>query len=453
MLDRMPPVVGRIDSEGKLTEADQRLEELNRRAGGAIGEPLAVPELARLVRLAMRLGIALSRQVVVGEDEAELELWASVEPADGGVTLELGGWTEIRDWSSVAAATRDADFAAMAGDWHWETDASLHITRLTAGAGKPEGFQPEAMLGHPLTDLFRLSDDPEHGFPILAAVTSGEEFAGQRAEIRANGRAVYLSAVTRTDGSGRFSGLVGAAELVEDADKKAAQSSEGAAFPVDFGRRLDKALRDPLSRIIANADSIHAQTEGPLRDDYASYAADIASAGRHLLGLVSDLEDLQLVEREDFEISPEAIDLADIARRAAGLLGVRASQGDVRIDRLSERETMPATGEFRRALQVLVNLIGNAVRYSPKGGTVWLRLEREGDMACVIVADQGKGIAPENHERIFGKFERLDPGETEGSGLGLYISRQLARAMGGDITVDSAPGEGARFILMLPARD
>jgi signal transduction histidine kinase len=111
------------------------------------------------------------------------------------------------------------------------------------------------------------------------------------------------------------------------------------------------------------------------------------------------------------------------------------------------------TGEFRRALQVLVNLIGNAVRYSPPGGMVWIRMERDGDMGCVIVADQGKGIAFEDQERIFEKFGRVDPTEPGGSGLGLYIARRLARAMGGDITVDSAPGMGARFVFTLPFRD
>ena len=71
-------------------------------------------------------------------------------------------------------------------------------------------------------------------------------------------------------------------------------------------------------------------------------------------------------------------------------------------------------------------------------------------MAVAIVADQGKGIALEDQERIFEKFARVDPDEPGGSGLGLYISRRLARAMGGDVTVDSAPGQGARFVLTLP---
>jgi signal transduction histidine kinase len=99
---------------------------------------------------------------------------------------------------------------------------------------------------------------------------------------------------------------------------------------------------------------------------------------------------------------------------------------------------------------VVVNLLANAIRYSPEGGSVWLRTDREGDLAALVVADQGKGIAPEDQARVFEKFERVDPNEPGGTGLGLYISRRLARAMGGDIALDSAPGQGARFTFTLP---
>jgi signal transduction histidine kinase len=99
-----------------------------------------------------------------------------------------------------------------------------------------------------------------------------------------------------------------------------------------------------------------------------------------------------------------------------------------------------------------MHLLTNAVRYSPEGGQVWIRTDREGDLAALIIADQGKGIPAEDQGRIFEKFERVDPSEPGGSGLGLYIARRLARAMGGDINVDSAPGQGARFTFSLPLR-
>ena len=169
--------------------------------------------------------------------------------------------------------------------------------------------------------------------------------------------------------------------------------------------------------------------------------------------MVDDLVDLQAIERPEFAPEAEPVDLADIARRAAGLLAVRAADRDVRIDGPGLDESLPATGDFTRSLQVLMNLITNAIRYTPLGGQVWIRSEREGDLAAIIVADQGKGVAVEDQERIFDKFERVDSNEPGGTGLGLYIARRLARAMGGDLSIDSAPGQGARFTFTLPARD
>jgi signal transduction histidine kinase len=457
----IPLAIGRLDGQGRLVDAEARLYELNQRAGGALGMPFAVPQLAKLARLAQRLGIAISRNVIAADGDEDLELWVRAEPDAGGVRLEVSGWRPRPGWRQPATEPeRDGDFFRSAADFLWETDASLRITFLSIEAGARYGFDSSAMLGQPLTRLFSLEQDESGNLPILSAVAAQARFDGQQAELRGTGRMVRLGATPRTDPAGRFAGFVGAAQLLDedpgegppDAPVPAPAAPFG-GFPDSFSQRLDRALRGPLGKIIANADSISAQTEGPLRADYAEYAADIANAGRHLLGLVEDLVDLQAIERLDFAIPPEPIDLADVARRAGGLLAVRAQQSQVRIDRPALYEALPATGEFRRALQVLVNLIGNAVRYSPPGGMVWIRLEREGDRAHVIVADQGKGIAIEDQERIFTKFGRVDASEPGGSGLGLYIARRLARAMGGDLNVDSAPGMGARFVFTLPARD
>ena len=455
----LPVAIGRIDRDGRLVDAEPRLSELNARAGGRIGSTLAVPQIAALARLAQRLNIAISRNVIAADGEDDIELWVRAEPEEGGVRLEVSGWRPRAAWRAAATEPeRAGDFFRSAADWLWETDASLRITFLSIEAGARYGFDSSAMLGQPLTRLFALAEDEAGELPILGAVAAQARFDGQKAELRGTGRMVRLDATPRTDPGGRFAGFVGAAHML-DAEPPAPKVDAPVpvapfgGFPDSFSQRLDRALRGPLGKIIANADSISAQTEGPLKPDYAEYAGDIANAGRHLLGLVDDLVDLQAIERPDFEVSSEPIDLADVALRAGGLLAVRAAQNDVRIDKPYAGDTLPVTGEFRRALQVLVNLIGNAVRYSPPGGMVWIRLEREGDMGCVIVADQGKGIAAEDQEKIFEKFGRVDPAEPGGSGLGLYIARRLARAMGGDITVDSAPGMGARFVFTLPWRD
>ncbi|WP_084581081.1 PAS domain-containing sensor histidine kinase [Sphingomonas azotifigens] len=449
----VPLAVARLDGGGRLLDAEPLLRALNDRAGGEIGAPLALPGIAAIAQIAYRLGISLSRSVVAADGDAELDLWVRAGPDRGGVRLEVSGWRPRSAWRPSGEAGRDADFLRATGDWFWETDSALRLTFLSPEVGDRYGFDLGEMLGQPLTRLFALAQDAAGALPILTAVSAKARFDGQPAEVRGTGQMVQLDAMPRSDPTGRFVGFLGAARLLDPeapAPHPATGTGQAPAFPHGFGRRLERALRGPLARIIAHADSIGGQAEGPIRGDYASYAADIADAGRHLLGLVEDLVDLQAIERPDFAIAAETIDLADVARRAAALLRIRGSEGDVRIEAPAADATLRVRGEFRRALQVLVNLIGNAVRYSPSGARVWVRLERTAEMGCVIVADQGKGIAPADQPRIFEKFGRVDPSEPGGSGLGLYIARRLARAMGGDVMVDSALGAGARFIFRLP---
>jgi signal transduction histidine kinase len=457
MSERQPAlssIRGRIDDEGRLVAADPELAGLHLRAGGEEGGALALPQVAALARLARRLGIVISRGAMVADAETDLDLWVRAEPNEQGVDLTILSWTErpARPPHEAPEAEREADFLRAAADWMWETDERLRFTSLSPAGAAAVGKAPADLIGKDLTRLFRLTESEDGSLPILTALAAQKRFDDQFAELRVRARSRYrLAGVPLIDGAGRFAGFRGSATGVASAPAASLQP-----VPVEdtsaFGERLDKALRVPLDHIIANAETIGAQPEGPLRRDYAGYANDIAAAGRHLLALVDDLVDLQAIERPDFKPEADEIDLADVARRAAGLLAVRASGRGVRIDKPTEEDSVPASGEFKRVLQILVNLIGNAIRYTPEGGMIWIRTEREDDLACVIVADMGKGIAPEDQARIFDKFERVDQTEPGGTGLGLYIARRLARAMGGDISVDSAPGQGARFTLTLPAR-
>lgn len=440
---------GSVDREGRLVVADARLAALQMAAGGTVGGEFAVPALASMARHARTLGILISRSVIVAEGDHDLELFVRARPDGDDTALAVSGWTvrpQRRPWLVIedeAAPTPVSDAESFA----WSVDASLVITKC----GLPGG---EAAIGQTLASAFRLIDGPDGSFCILAAVAMRSDFIGQRAVLRESpGTEWTLDGTIKRDADGAFVGYDGAARVASDmaVDEAPNSDSDSPILDEGFSTRLDSALRTPLARIAANADSIAAQADGPLRRDYADYAGDIGSAARHLLALVDDLADLQAVERPGFRIEPEDIDLADLARRAGGLLQVRAIDKSVRIDRPGTDEMLPARGDFRRVLQILVNLIGNAVRYSPEGGMVWIRTERDADTAVLIVADQGKGISPEDQTRIFDKFERVDPTEPGGSGLGLFIARRLAQAMGGDITVDSAPGQGARFVMTLPA--
>lgn len=453
--DENAPVRGRIDRDGRLLSADPQLATLHRRAGGVAGGTLAVPQIAAVARLARRLGIVVSRGVVAADGGDDLDLWIRAQPDDGAVDLAIVGWTRRAATPPFRSppAERDHDFLRADADWTWEADSSLRLRPLEPAAAAAVGETAETLAGAPLTHLFTFVEDAEGMLPILDALAMQQGFADQPAKLKSRGSAqLKLAAVPIVDGEGRFAGFRGAATVIGGPVVTSPVDAVPTSGPGAFGERLDAALRLPLGRIITSAESIHSQSEGPLRRDYADYAADIATAGRHLLALVDDLVDLQAIERMDFATAREPVDLADVARRAAGLLAVRAADRGISIDRPATGEILLATGEFRRALQILVNLIGNAVRYSPEDGMVWIRCERDSDFVAVIVADQGKGIDPADQARIFEKFERVDPTEPGGTGLGLYIARRLARAMDGDIVVDSAPGQGARFILTLPAQ-
>nr|WP_295371556.1 PAS domain-containing sensor histidine kinase [uncultured Sphingosinicella sp.] len=456
----LPVVRGRLDQDGRLIAADPKLAGLHRRAGGEEGGPLAVPQVAALARLARRLGIVVSRPVTAADGERDLDLWVRAEPRDAEIDLAISGWTERAARSPFAEPEdqREADFLRAAADWVWETDDSLRFTSVSPAAASAVGRTPAELIGKQLTRLFRFVEAEDGSLAILDALAEQRRFDDQFAELRGGSRGRFrLGGVPLIDGAGRFSGFHGHASSIPNWLTPVATAPEPKELPKlsdvpAFGERLDKALRAPLDHIIANAEAIGAQPDGPIRRDYAGYAQDIATAGRHLLALVDDLVDLQAIERPDFRPEADEIDLADLARGAAGLLSVRAADRKVKLDRPAEDETLPATGEFKRVLQILMNLLTNAIRYSPEGGQVWVRLDNEGGSASVCIADQGKGIAAEDQERIFEKFERVDTTEAGTTGLGLYIARRLARAMGGDIKVDSAPGQGARFTFTLPAR-
>ncbi|WP_137871453.1 HAMP domain-containing sensor histidine kinase [Sphingopyxis sp. 2PD] len=453
-------VRGRIDRSGALVSADAPLLRLQQRAGAGLGKPLALPHLARLVALAQRLHRDVSRPLHAADDHSDIHALVRIIPDADGAALEISDW-RTRPMTQPQIPVITDPIAAPHG-WTWECDQQLRMVALRAAPDAPS--VPADWEGRSLSELFELQPDGDGRFPVLRALARQSRFDGQlvRADAGTERLSMTLSGDALFDGVGRFTGFRGTATAAETDPAVEAIPAATLIDPAfgslplsdpQFGRRIDGALRGPLSRIIATAETISGQFDGPIRADYARYAGDIAHAGRHLLGLVDDLADLQNIERPGFKAAADEIDLGDLARRAVGLLGMKAEEKGIRIDAPKVDDKAPATGEFRRVLQVLLNLLGNAIRYSPDNSQIWIRVDREGDRAMVTVADQGQGIDAEQQAVVFEKFERLGRTDSGGSGLGLYIARRLARAMDGDLTVDSAPGQGARFTLSLPARE
>ena len=206
-------------------------------------------------------------------------------------------------------------------------------------------------------------------------------------------------------------------------------------------------LRSPLTALSLQAERL-ADTEmsDPARERLMVLRQGI-ERGRNLLDQLLSMAKAQSVA----ELPKSPVSVQNIYRRVLEDLMPLAEAKHIDIGVEGAQDAQVWVSELDMTA-VVKNLVDNAIRYTPEGGQVWLRVEREGDLVAIVVADQGKGIAPDDQERIFGKFERVDPSEPGGTGLGLYIARRLARAMGGDIAVDSAPGQGARFTFTLPGR-
>ncbi len=440
----------RTDARDWLIEADEPLAGLQLRAGGELPGPIVAPALLELVRRARLYGLRLARVIRAQDDREQVTALIEVRPSDEGDGCSIG----IANWQASLlpgaddgeAMARRADIARQLAELSALLGPQQELLAVTVAAGdlEPVAAAMREGAGQPWT-AFVAVQGSAHELPLHWRLLDGALVRVEGSERHWKAHLVPLG--LSEPGRAGFELHLVAEEPPEQGQEAPSQARVSTAI----GREIAPVLRQPIARIIANAETIRSQLAGPLAEEYSNYAADIANAGEHLLALIDDLADLEVVEDEQFSTAPDRIDLADLARRAAGILGVRARERGIGIDAPKTGETAPAIGEFRRVLQVLLNVLGNAIRYSPEGSQVWLRVENEGDRARIVIADQGPGLSPEQQARAFEKFERLGRAGDGGTGLGLYISRKLARAMDGDLTVESAEGQGARFTLELPA--
>ncbi len=220
----------------------------------------------------------------------------------------------------------------------------------------------------------------------------------------------------------------------------------------EFLANVSHELRTPLNSILGFADLLKDSS----RDNpkIVRYANNIHNSGSNLLELINDLLDLAKIEAGKMEIRQDSLSLADMFEALVTLLGPLAAKRRVAIDTRIIPHVPLLTTDPGKLQQILFNLLSNAIKFSPDGGRIELEARREdADHVRISVRDFGPGIAPENQTRIFEKFRQLDGGVTRqhaGTGLGLAISRDLANLLGGRLGVDSEPGEGATFWLILP---
>ena len=447
---RSYPAEARTDAEDRLLTADEPLASLQIRCGGRIPGTVAVPELLALVRKCRTYGFAIARTMNATDGEDRISAWVEIAPdkENAGCIIRVVSWMAVplpvpddaEDSKRRHEIGRNtADFVALLDVNQQILVATSHVPEL-----RVLETQMNDAVGKRWTQFVKLADAAQ------AEPLHWRLLDGARCSVRDSGKIWQVTLIPTDTNSDRNAGF----ELILTIDPgiKALSSNDEAdkTSTLLIGGNFGPVLRQPIARVIANAETIRMKLAGPLADEYSNYAADISNAAQHLLSLIEDLSDLEVVDAEGFTTAPDIVDLADCARRTVGILGVKAQDKNIALRAPEESVEWLAIGEFRRVLQILLNLVGNAINYSPAGSTVTVALSGNDNAPAISVIDEGPGLLPEQAKQAFTKFERLGRGGDEGSGLGLYISRKLADAMGGTLCVQSAAGEGAAFTLTLP---
>jgi len=194
---------------------------------------------------------------------------------------------------------------------------------------------------------------------------------------------------------------------------------------------------------------------GPLGDErYKGYAVDILNSGQHLLALINDILDMAKIEAGKMTLHYETVDLSEVCRDAIRLMRGRAEECGLKL-RLDAADLPEIDADYRALKQVLLNLISNAVKFTPSGGSITVSLTPAADQIRVAVSDTGIGIPPEDLARLANPFEQVESQHSktnQGTGLGLALTKSLIEMHHGEMTMESEIGKGTTVSFILPMR-
>ena len=433
--------------------------------GNTLGPRLAIAFLG--VALAAVALLAVLAAVFSAVDVSSLATRQRQDLASAIAVAAGAAWEQNQSWAS-ADLTSVLDLADHSGLELEIRDASGRLVAATPGfaATGSQSSQPVLVRGHQVgTVELGLSTsglgaaDSVLRTALLRAIAGAAGLAALLALFTGLGVArritrpiARLITVTRAmaggDRSARAGDPGGPGELRELAaafDNMADTLDREDTIRRDLVASVAHELRTPVAVLQAGHEALLDGVADPSPEQLGSLRDEVLRLAR----MIDDLQTMAAADAAVLQLTRERRDLADIAGVAADSLAVRFETAEVTLDR--QLAAAPVLADERWMHQVVTNLLGNALKFTPAGGTVTIRTGQHGADAVLEVADTGIGIPADELPRIFDRFWRGQAAaQTSGSGIGLAIAAELARAHGGTLTADSEPGHGARFTLTLP---
>lgn len=258
------------------------------------------------------------------------------------------------------------------------------------------------------------------------------------------GRSMRLVALL-TDGQAKRAQV---AELEAARAEAEAQNSGKSRFLANMSHEL----RTPLNAIMGFSDIMRSRLFGPLPDRYGEYAELIHESGGHLLDLINDVLDMSKIEAERFELSREVFDGREAVNAVLRLMRGQADRAGVQLRGVLPRESLEIDADRRALKQIALNLVSNALKFTPRHGAVTVGLQAAGGMMELVVADTGMGMSPQDLARVGRPYEQAGDAERRaaGTGLGLSLVRSFAELHGGEMILESVLGEGTTVTVRLP---
>ncbi len=245
--------------------------------------------------------------------------------------------------------------------------------------------------------------------------------------------------------------------LLEESEQRRDQVERVMESRARLVRGFSHDVKNPLGAADGYLQLLEEEILGELTPRQKESVGRVRRALGSALSLIDDLVELARAEAGQLEVATQQLDPGAVAREIAAEYRAQAEAAGLALTQELPAQPLTVRSDGRRVRQVLGNLLSNAVKYTPDGGRIGVRVGtrasdrlHRGDWVTIDVWDTGPGIPPERGQRIFEEFTRLEPARTPGAGLGLAISRRVARAIGGDLTYESQPGEGSTFTLWLP---